>query len=262
MQARGAEILAADAKVRPSGRGIIAVSTAGNESPVETESPPTSGVKRVRGRAKKSSATVASDSIEVDVQEDAPPPKKPRSRRTVSKEGPAPEPEIQPEDLEEPMEKPKKSRARRPAAADEHSEALVPVETKPRARKPKQAVEVQINTPKKETPSEEPPLPPPTISRRKSVKPAPPLIQEPSSDEALLPPPSARKPRTSFAPPPPREEPKESKSRRRSRHSSDVDESTFSDFNPFQRGTPEAADAAVERERRRRKVSDGRLRKS
>ncbi|RSH85977.1 inner nuclear membrane protein enriched at telomere/subtelomere region [Apiotrichum porosum] len=256
---RGPEILAAHARVKPSGHGIIAVSDNGDETPLIV--PPTpSGVKRGRGRPKKS---VVPGPIEQDVIDEheaapAPPAKKARSRRQTS-EVPGPTVEATPR-------KPRASAAPR---------------AKTTSKKPKQEVEVIIEP---TSPSRRAAIPsaasvapslssavPPSSSRRKTVRPSqstdiltpptpstglptaplPPALGVPESVRT-----AGRKSRTSFAPAPIKEDDSsdvEPSPKRKPRYSSDVDESGFSDFNPFQAGSEQAA----EKERRRRKSSLG-----
>lgn len=206
--------------MRPSGRGIVAVSSSTGEETVIVDEPPVAGVKRGRGRPRKTATSVASDDIKIEVSTDAPveaPPSK--KSRSVN---------VQPE-----------------------VEILVqPPRKRGRPKKVKQEEEPMDIDVK----SDSEPIPPPikTPGRRKSSKP-------PSSDSLQISAPptapgSARKPRTSFAPPAKVESDSEATPARKPRRSVEKEEesgSPFSDFNPFQSGSEQAA----ERERRRRKVS-------
>lgn len=232
IQPRAAQILAADARVRPSGHGIIAVSDSGIEAPIIAPlAEPSAGVKRARAKPKKSTTAVSEEVAADEEAVAAPPAKKPRSRRQT----------VETEDSDASAKKPRKT-----------------------SKKPKDDIEIVVST---SSSSLQPPSAAPTPSRRKSSKLAPnvepptPSNPVPSAKASLAEyshsdvPASVRKPRTSFKVPP-KAEPQDSEeaAKRKPRLSyNDEDEGGFSDFNPFQAGSSDAAQA----ERRRRKSSLG-----
>lgn len=207
--------------MRPSSTGIVAVSSTGEEAPVT----PVVG-KRPRGRPRKT-ATSASDELKPEEDISEVPAKRARSRRStvdIADEEPAPTPA--PKKRGRPSKKVKEA-----AAADEEGDV------------------------KMEDIQEAASQPPPPKQRRKSAKPQAPVHvpEEPVEATRAVPataPAAVRKPRTSFMPPPKLEEQMTPQRPRRSSNVAD-DSSPFSDYNPFQAGSAEAAEVV----RRRRKVS-------
>ncbi|GMK59617.1 hypothetical protein CspeluHIS016_0802230 [Cutaneotrichosporon spelunceum] len=222
VQPRAAAILAQDARVRPSARGIVAVSSTGAEAPVT----PVTG-KRPRARPRKAAMSAAED---LKSEEDAAeaPAKRTRSRRStvdIADEQPAP--------------------------------TLAP---KKRGRPSKKAKETEVDDEgdvKMEDIQEPPSPPPPPKQRRKSAKPevSARVSREPAAESRVVPataPAAVRKPRKSVLPDHQREEHMTPQRQRRSSNLAS-DSSPFSDYNPFQAGSAEAAEVV----RRRRKSSLG-----
>lgn len=284
---RAGSILAADSRVRPSAHGIVAVSSeTGDERPVVT--PPSTGVKRGRKPKKASEPAPEPAAAETEAEADvepAPPAKRPRGRPRKTVEAPAtPAPVV---DAPPVPQFPSGFLAPAPPSA--------PASARKRVLKNEPIVDIPLSPARQRaqrsvsgvTPSS--PAPPSSSSRRKSERPsvstasdslAPPVPEIP----AHLASPSKRKAKAEpevqeepVAPTPrkvgrprksvkaadikeERSEPEEAPAQDRRiskgrRSDADADESGFSDFNPFQSGSGEAAD----RERRRRKVSSTRL---
>ncbi|BEI87545.1 uncharacterized protein CcaverHIS019_0102630 [Cutaneotrichosporon cavernicola] len=225
IQPRSAAILAQQARVRPSSTGIVAVSSTGEEAPAA----PIIG-KRPRARSRKAASSAAEDpKSEDDVV--AVPAKRTRSRRStvdVADEEAAPTPA--PKKRGRPSKKSKEV-----AEVDEDGD--VKMEDIPEASSP---------------------LPPPPLKQRRKSAKAEALVhsnQEPVEAPRTVPataPAAVRKPRKSFVPAP---KPEEHMTPQRPRRSSNVADgsSPFSDYNPFQAGSAEAAEVA----HRRRKSSLG-----
>ncbi|KAL1411856.1 inner nuclear membrane protein enriched at telomere/subtelomere region [Vanrija albida] len=279
---RAGGILAADSRVRPSAHGIVAVSSqTGDETPI-VQAAPVAGAKR--GRKPKKVSEPAPEAVAPDAEaepetEPAPPAKRPRGRPRKTVE-PAPAPVA----VEPPVPQiPSEFLAPAPPSA--------PASTRKRVLKNEPIVDIPISPARQQraysgvTPSS--PAPPSSSSRRKSERPSvstasdslalpvpdiPAHLASPSKRKAKVEPevqgdavaPTPRKvgrPRKSVKAADIKEErsePEEApvQNRRISagrRSDADNEDSGFSDFNPFQSGSGEAA----ERERRRRKSSLG-----
>lgn len=229
--------------MKPSSTGIVVVSSTGQERQETPVEPPVPVVgKRPRGRPRKT-ATLASEELKPEGDSSAselPIAKRPRSRRsTVDVTS----------DVEEPTPAPPKKRGPgRPPKTPKKLKELMS----------KEFVDSDADS-RMEGIQELPAIAPtPKAVRRKSSKPAlpeptPARHQQPIVEinrHAAAVPSSSR--RTSFKPPPIKAE--ESFTPPRRRLSNDAEEggsSPFSDYNPFQAGSAEAAEVV----RRRRKVS-------
>ncbi|WWD21940.1 hypothetical protein CI109_106428 [Kwoniella shandongensis] len=241
---------AATANIRPSGKGIVTVSENGDESPAV----PT---KRARGRPRKTPTVELEEPIDMIVVEE-PPAKKPRGRGRSSVSASV--------EVDSPVESVKKPRARPRKSTlkveNDSGEAEIEEEATPAPR----SVRGRASLPPS-TPAAPPSLlsAPPSTSRRRSN------IGSSSSVTTEV-----RTPSTGLADVKPQttgrksdvairimdnvreESEKEDEtpkkiSRPKTPRKSSGDESGFSDFNPFQSGSEEAA----ERARRRRKSSIG-----
>jgi len=209
VQPKAAQILAADAKVRPSGHGIIAVSDNGDEAPVVPPTP-SAGVKRPRARPKKSVAEVVDTEVQAEAEPEPPTPapaaKRARSRRST----------VEPEPLTATPKKPRRSIKKK------LEEAAAEPEPGPSA--PEAPVQPKVEAPRSTRKPRASERPPAHDASLMPVVEIPSPVQRPVIEEP-------RKPRISM----------------------DNDDGGFSDFNPFQAGSSQAAQA----ERRRRKSSLG-----
>lgn len=221
IQPRAAAILAQDARVKPSSTGIVAVSSTGQETAVE----PVVG-KRPRGRPRKT-ATSASEELKPEGEaSDAPIAKRPRSRRSTV--------DITSADEEPPTPAPKR-----------------------RGRPPKKLKEVEDDA-RMEDIQETLAVPTPKAPRRQSsstqAEPEQPHVRQKPVVEITRHAPvpsSSHKPRTSFMPPVKSEEHTTPRRQSQAAEVASAGSSPFSDYNPFQAGSAEAAEVV----RRRRKVS-------
>ncbi|KAK8846633.1 hypothetical protein IAR55_005720 [Kwoniella newhampshirensis] len=234
---------AATASVRPSGKGIVTVSENGDEAPAVP-------AKRARVKARRTPPPDLEEPIDVIVVEE-PPAKKPRGRPRKS---------MSVESSVEPVKKPR-GRARKSAVKLEDDAAEAEDEATPAPRSVRGRASLPPSSPA-------PPSllsAPPSVNRRRSnigsSSSATTEVRTPSTGPVdVKPQTTARKSDVAIRIMDNLREESEKEdetpkkiSRPKTPRKSSGDESGFSDFNPFQSGSGEAA----ERERRRRKSSIG-----